>query len=413
VNEVAIHIDSLSKSYYLNNKQDTSITKTVFENLTLTINKGERWGIIGKNGSGKSTLLKILSGIVKPTSGSATLYGTVAHILSVGDNFIPDLTGKENADIFLRINGFSKKQSADAWDKIAAFAEIGNYVSAPVKTYSNGMYLRLAFAACLQLSANILLVDEIFSAGDAAFQEKLQKHFKSIFSYTETMVMVSHNPEEIISYCTHCLWLDAGAVKMIGTAKDVEAAYYYELTAENWERDYNRPLLQEVTIPKMSFVPVENEYLKVLDFGITARKGYNAINYENGIRFYIDIDKKQPGIILHPAIKIYDYLMNLVLMLLPQANSKDDDKMKQHKDRTGIMHFETTLQPNILTFGNYYAELVFSKNVTKESDFLEEAIKVTSRMHFIVEQGEIYDYAGGTDNVFVKPKCEWEVFIGK
>ena len=364
MNDIVIEVNELSKQYDLNSEKGGAKVTTALKPISFRINKGERWGIVGKNGSGKSTLLKILSGIVKPSSGSASLVGSVTHILSIGDNFIPDLSGRENVEFFFRVNGYSRQKATEAFHRAAEFADIGEYVYSPIKTYSDGMYLRLAFSACLQLSANILLVDEIFSAGDASFQEKLKQHFSNKFTSAETMVMVSHNPEEIITYCTHCLWLEQGAIKLAGTAKDVESAYYYAMFKEKWEEDYKRPLLQNTNNPPKAFAPAENEYMKVTGFSCKAPEGATSITYESGLQFSMDIEKKQENLVLHPAIRVYDYLMNMILMIMPQANSDADRDMRTHKDTIGKMRFEATLPPRILTFGNYYAELIFAKNMT-------------------------------------------------
>lgn len=411
MSEIVIEVNELSKQYHLNSEKGSRKVTTALKSISFEINKGERWGIIGKNGSGKSTLLKMLSGIVKPSSGSVTLVGSVAHILSVGDNFIPDLTGRENVEIFFRLNGFSAQEATEAFNRAAEFAEIGDYIYSPVKTYSDGMYLRVAFSACLQLSANILLVDEVFNAGDAAFREKLKLHYNDKYTSAETMVMVSHNPEEIITYCTHCLWLENGAIKLVGSAKDVETAYYYAMFKEKREEAYKRPLVQNADNMGTPFVPVENELLKVSDFSIEAPEGAASITYESGILFNIDIEKKQEHLVLHPAIHIYDYLMNMILTMIPQANSMSDSNMKTHENTTGKMRFTTKLQPYILTFGNYYAEIIFAKNSSPDRDFLVEAIKAPGKIHFEVRQGKIYDYAGGTNNISIKPQCNWEITI--
>jgi ABC-type polysaccharide/polyol phosphate transport system ATPase subunit len=411
MSDIAVKVNRLSKQYHLNNEKGSSQVNTVLKDLSFDILRGEKWGIIGKNGSGKSTLLKILSGIVKPTFGSASIYGSLTHILSIGDNFIPDLTGRENVEFFFRLNGFSKKKSLEALERTIDFAGIGEYIYAPVKTYSDGMYLRLAFSACLELSADILLIDEVFSAGDAAFQEKLKLRIQNKLTSADTMLMVSHNPDEIIEYCTHCIWLDRGEIKLMGPVKDVESAYYYQLAKENWEKDYTRPLSKSFTDAEMSFIPIGNEYLKVSGFFIKAHLGSANITYESGIKFSISIEKKQAGLIIHPAIKIYDYLMNKVMLLMPEANSSDDQNIIDHEDTIGKIKYVTTLPPKILTFGNYYAELVFSKNSSTDKDFIEEAIKVPNKLHFEVKQGLIPDLAGGTDNISIKPHCDWEITL--
>lgn len=411
MSDIVIEVSELSKKYSLSNEKGDSEVKMALNPISFNVNKGERWGVIGKNGSGKSTLLKILSGIIKPSSGHATLYGSVAHILSVGDNFIPDLTGKENTEMFFRLHGLSSKKASEAFDKAAEFADIGNYVYSPVKTYSDGMYLRLAFSACLQLSGNILLVDEIFSAGDASFREKLKKHFTDKFKTAETMIMVSHDPDEIISYCTHCLWLDKGNIMFAGKAKEVETAYYYELYKEDLGKEHNQHISGTGDGQKASFLPIENDCIRVNNFVIDAPLNDIDITYDTGVRFNISIDKKQAGMALHPAIRIHNYLMSVVMMLVPQANSATENSMRAHQNTVGQMNIEITLPPHILAFGNYYAEIIFARNFFMDKDKMDEAIKVPTKVHFEVKQGEVYDYADELDNSSIKPQCDWKITV--
>jgi len=178
---------------------------------------------------------------------------------------------------------------------------------------------------------------------------------------------------------------------------------------EKWEEDYKRPLLQNAGNPERLFMPAENEYLKVSGFSCSAPEGATSITYESGLQFRMEIEKKQENLVLHPAIRIFDYLMNMILMIMPQANSDTDRDLRAHKDTVGKIRFDAALPPQILTFGNYYAELIFAKNVTIDSGIKEEAIKLPTKIHFEVKQGLIFDYAGGTDNISIKPQCNWEI----
>lgn len=407
MNQVVIDVKGLSKQYHVNNGQVIYAIK----NLTFQVKRGERWGIIGKNGSGKSTLLKILSNIIKPSSGTAALQGKVSHILSVGDNFIGELSGKENANIFFRLYGFSQKQAAEATKQVEAFAEIGEYFNMPVKTYSDGMYLRVAFAASIQLSANIVLLDEIFSAGDAAFREKLKQHFAGQIAKSETILMISHNPEEIIKNCSHCLWLEEGEIKMMGTAKEVETAYYYHLSKDKWQSAYEQSTTKISHQTQLSFIPFESEYLKINAFRITPPLRESQITYETGIKFSIDFEKKQKNVVLHACINIFDYMMNPILMLIANSNSEADSIIRAHEETIGPMRYSAYLPPYILSFGNYYAEVSFTKNAMPENDFLDEAIKSPNKIHFEVKKGLIHDYAGAAANIFIKPQCNWTIEV--
>jgi ABC-type polysaccharide/polyol phosphate transport system ATPase subunit len=407
MNDIVIDVKGLSKQYRVNNGQVIYAIK----DLTFQVKRGERWGIIGKNGSGKSTLLKILSNIIKPSSGKATLLGRVSHILSVGDNFIGEINGKENVENFFKLNGMNERQAIEATNWVEEFAEIGEYINMPVKTYSDGMYLRVAFAASLQLSADIILLDEVFSAGDAVFREKLKQHSANKMARTETILRISHSPEEIIANCSHCLWLESGTIKMIGAAKEVETAYYRHLSKDNWQRVYERSSTKNSDQTQFSFISFENEYLRINGFTISSPSPEGVISYETGIKFSIDFQKKQKNTVLHPCINIFDYMMNPILMLIANSNLEADRIIRMHEETIGQMHYSVYLPPNLLSFGNYYAEISFTKDAMPDNDFIEEAIKSPNKIHFEVKKGFTHDYAGAAANIFIKPQCEWTINI--
>jgi ABC-type polysaccharide/polyol phosphate transport system ATPase subunit len=413
-NDVAISFQQITKQYKLTKQTyGQADIKYALKNITLEIKEGERWGIIGRNGSGKSTLLKIMAGIIKPTSGSITFTGSISHILEVGSNFIPELSGRENLGIFFRTHGFAKQQVRELIANAMTLADIGAYFEEAVKNYSSGMYLRLAFAASIQLSADILLIDEIFSVGDIAFREKLKTHFSKTFTNSNILLLVSHNPEEIVTYCTHCLWLEQGEIRMQGPVKDVEAAYYYQLAKENSELNYLAPTLVNPALQKgvAAFSPVENVYLAINSFSVSPVEGSKNITYDAGMQFNIEITKKVSGITLHPQIIIYDYLMRSVLTVIPHAHSLSEKKILEQKDVTGKISFEIHLQPHLLTFGNFYAELRFGKDDASDKVFNEEAIRLPVKIHFEIKQGRVHDYIGGTGDVFVKPECKWAITV--
>lgn len=204
--EPSIIIEDLSKSYRLRNGVDTNDGKVyelkALNNISLTIHQGEIVGITGPNGSGKSTLLKILAGVTKPTSGRAYLKGRVASILDIGAGFHPELTGKENVFISGEIIGFSKKEIKERYDEIVAFSGIDKFIDEPVKNYSNGMYLRLAFSIIIHLKCDILLLDEVLAVGDQEFMKKCLAALKQKQREGITVVIVSHD-RELLSYMTN------------------------------------------------------------------------------------------------------------------------------------------------------------------------------------------------------------------
>jgi len=222
--------------------------------------------------------------------------------------------------------------------------------------------------------------------------------------------MVSHNPKEIVEYCSHCIWLDRGEIKLIGPVKDVESAYYYQLTKEVWERDYIRPLSKTTSETGMPFIPYGDEYVVVTDFIIHANTVSSEITYDSGVLFSVHIEKKQTGLFLHPAIRIYDYLMNEIMLLIPQAEPVIYDNINSYKDRIGKIKYVTSLQPQILVKGIYYAELWFSKNLSSDQLLIIDAIKIPNKVCFEVKKGAIPFFEIG-NNTSIKPHCDWEITL--
>ncbi len=182
------------------------------KDLSFDVQQGEVVGIIGRNGAGKSTLLKILSQITEPTEGRVELIGRVGSLLEVGTGFHPELTGRENVYLNGAILGMSRREIARQFDEIVAFAEIEKFLDTPVKRYSSGMYMRLAFAVAAHLEPEILIVDEVLAVGDAAFQKKCLGKMSDVAHHGRTVLFVSHNMAAVQNLCTRCLLLDQGAI---------------------------------------------------------------------------------------------------------------------------------------------------------------------------------------------------------
>ena len=195
------------------------------KDVSFTVERGEVIGLIGRNGAGKSTLLKVLSRITEPTSGRAELVGRLGSLLEVGTGFHGDLTGRENTYLNGAILGMRRAEIDRCFDAIVAFAEIERFIDTPVKHYSSGMYLRLAFAVAAHLETEILLVDEVLAVGDVGFQRKCLGKMGEVARQGRTVLLVSHNMAAIESLSTRCLWLDAGSVRAIGATSEVVGDY--------------------------------------------------------------------------------------------------------------------------------------------------------------------------------------------
>ena len=201
------------------------------KDVSFEVQKGDVLGIIGRNGAGKSTLLKILSRITEPTRGRVTICGRVASLLEVGTGFHPELTGRENIYLNGAILGMTKQEIWKKFDEIVAFAEVERFLDTPVKRYSSGMYVRLAFAVAAHLEPEILIVDEVLSVGDAAFQRKCMGKMSNVATEQgRTVLLVSHNMPAVLSVCSKGLLLNAGGVCVLGDACDSVRQYMKEIT---------------------------------------------------------------------------------------------------------------------------------------------------------------------------------------
>lgn len=194
--------------------------------ISFEIQQGDRVGIIGRNGAGKSTLLKILSRITEPNSGRVSIKGRVASLLEVGTGFHPELTGRENVYLNGAILGMSKAEISRKFDEIVAFSEIEKFLDTPVKRYSSGMYVRLAFAVAAHLEPEILIVDEVLSVGDAAFQKKCSSKIEDISKDGRTVLLVSHNMASISKLSDKVIWLDQGRLVDIGETEKIVQSYH-------------------------------------------------------------------------------------------------------------------------------------------------------------------------------------------
>lgn len=195
------------------------------QDVSFSVPTGTTLGVIGKNGSGKSTLLRILAGVIAPDAGGVTLQGHVAPLLSLGVGFHPDLTGRENAKISGLILGLHPDDVESRMQGIIDFAELGEFIDTPVRMYSTGMYMRLAFSVAVTVDPDILLLDEIFAVGDATFTNKCNIRMREFRDQGKTMVLVSHDMSKIASFCDVTLWLEKGRVVAIGPSGDVVSKY--------------------------------------------------------------------------------------------------------------------------------------------------------------------------------------------
>ena len=195
------------------------------DNISFDIKKGDVFGIVGLNGCGKSTTLKIISGILKPTSGTVETAGTIAPLIELGAGFDMELTARENIYLNGSVLGYSRKFMDEKFDEIVEFSEMRDFLDVPMKNYSSGMVARIGFAIATVTTPDILIVDEILAVGDFLFQQKCEERINAMMNDDTTVIIVSHSIEQIERLCKHCVWLEKGKIKMIGDAQEVCNAY--------------------------------------------------------------------------------------------------------------------------------------------------------------------------------------------
>lgn len=359
-NTISIKVENLSKVYSLikpqvNSEGNLEKNHWALKNVSFEIKKGESVGIIGPNGSGKSTLLKILAGITKPTSGKVTIHGKVASVLDIGAGFHPELSGYENVFLNGQIQGFSKKEIKNKIDKIIDFSGVGKFIQEPVKNFSSGMYLRLAFSILSHLDFDVYLFDEVLSVGDAEFSLKAQHKFLELSALGKTVVFVSHNLSELENQDTYIL-LKHGELKE-KTEKRNLLSFYLEdvLNSENIKvhtAAFNTtnfssfPPSSEVRVSSISFYQKETE----------------KFNTGAPFIFEIEFEKNFAHGTVDPVLIVSGISDNILLSSSPfiSGNPSEVDLVSNVKSRCEIpSHF----------FGSqvYRLSLCFIKNLNSDA----------------------------------------------
>src|SRR5579864_642886 len=200
-------------------------TFQALQDVSFSVPKGSTFGVVGRNGSGKSTALKIIAGITKPTSGTVTVHGRISALIELGAGFHPEISGRENVFINGIMLGLTKREIQNRFDEIVDFAELREFIDAPVKTYSSGMYMRLGFAVAINVNPDVLLVDEVLAVGDEGFTHKCLDKFAEFKRRNRTILLVTHSLNLVERFCDEALWLDGGVARAHGDPKRVIDAY--------------------------------------------------------------------------------------------------------------------------------------------------------------------------------------------
>lgn len=278
MNDIAIKIENLSKVYKLYDHPLDRLKESLhpfgkkyhhdyyaLNDVSFQIRKGETVGIIGRNGAGKSTLLKIITGVLTPSSGAVYVNGRIASLLELGAGFNPEMTGLENVFFSGTIMGFSRDEMEMKLEAILAFADIGEFIHQPVKTYSSGMYVRLAFAINVAVEPEILIVDEALAVGDALFQKRCYQHMEKLVANGTTLLFVSHEQESIRTLTNRAILLNHGKIDTIGTSAEVILEYRRQLHEE--EKEYYKHLVVKANEPIVKVQEKQHTRSDKIDFG--------------------------------------------------------------------------------------------------------------------------------------------------
>lgn len=298
--ETIIDIKHLNKVYNLYDKPIDRLKEVLspthksyhrehyaLNDISLEIKKGESVGIVGKNGSGKSTLLKIITGVLNPTSGEINVQGKISALLELGAGFNPEYTGIENIYLNGTMMGYSKAEMDEKVDDIIAFADIGDFINQPVKTYSSGMFARLAFAVSINVEPEILIVDETLSVGDTRFQIKCMDKMKEMMEGGTTVLFVSHDINAIRRFCTRCIWINEGKMKEVGSVNMVSDHYIDFLKMLDAENQVG------VENDKTDgFIPKKGIVAEIIDFNILNVKNekVDEVYYDETVKIQIVYD---------------------------------------------------------------------------------------------------------------------------
>lgn len=350
-------------SFFGNKQNDDVHNNGVFwalRDIDFAIREGEVWGIVGRNGAGKSTLLKILSRITRPTSGSVEGYGKISSLLEVGTGFHPELTGKENIFLSGHFLGMNKREIKNNFDDIVEFSGVQQFLDTPVKRYSSGMYVRLAFAVAAHLNPDILIVDEVLAVGDAEFQKKCLGKMKDVVrSKGRTIIFVSHNMQAINSLCSKAIWLESGQIKATGSANDITnqylSAHQKKLLKQEWFNN-EAPGNEWITMRSVELIPNIPDPNMPVNITHSLKVKFSFINNKNNIDLVTGLHLFTTG-----GDCIFDVSTQPFIY------------------REGILEGECDIPGNFLNDGSYYLSIIFVKDTSQQVFYFEECL------HFDIE----------------------------
>lgn len=360
--------------------------------VSFELRRGEVVGLIGRNGAGKSTLLKILSRVAQPTVGHAEMYGRVGSLLEVGTGFHPELTGRENTYLNGAILGMGKKEIDSKFDEIVAFAEVSNFIDTPLKRYSSGMQMRLAFAVAAHLEPEILLVDEVLAVGDAQFQKKCLGKMEEVSHEGRTIIFVSHHAAAVARLCGRCILLESGTILKDGPTHEVMSAYLRSGLAVTAMREWKLPDAPGDDVVRLRCVRVRSTQ------GVVSETF--DIRYPVGIDLIFDV--LEPGQILSPNIHLYNEEGTNIFVVIDQ-----DPKWRGRPRPVGRYTSTVWIPGNYLAEGHITVRAAITTLTTM--NVRVDALDAVAFQMIDSTDGDSArgDYTGPLPGV-VRPLLEWE-----
>ncbi|MBW7959591.1 MAG: ATP-binding cassette domain-containing protein [Candidatus Promineofilum sp.] len=375
---------------------DTHEEMWALRDVSFEIRRGETVGIIGRNGAGKSTLLKVLSRITEPSAGRVTIKGRVASLLEVGTGFHPELTGRENIYLNGAILGMTRAEIKRKFDEIVTFAEVERFLDTPVKRYSSGMYVRLAFAVAAHLEPEILVVDEVLAVGDAAFQKKSLGKMGDVAREGRTVLFVSHNMVALRSLCPRAIWLHEGKMQDDGMAGDIVADYLGLQTAALHEQRWD----DLATAPGNEMVRLHRVWIEPED-----DRGVTDMPRETPLKIGVEYWQFDPAVRLHVNLRVY---VEQQIIAFTTASSEDSGWQAMSL-RTGRYRSICVIPAKFLNTGQHRIYLRFYKSDTKTIYTLEEAL-VFDVIETEPRQGTWFGRTSGA----VRPRMAWSTeYLGQ
>lgn len=359
-----LSVNSLHKTYYTGSQQRAT---HALQNVSFDLQDGEVLGIIGPNGSGKSTLLKILSGLVKPDNGYVTYHGRLLSILDVGYGFHPDLSGIENIYLTGALNGFTRQQMNTRIDEIAAFSELSDYLETPVKYYSAGMFLRLAFSTILSLEADILVLDEVTQVGDMGFQIRSFTRLKQLKQQGKTIVLSSHDLTALQDLATKGLYLKEGQVQVQSDINAVIRIYH------NAVFNHTIPLKNECYNPEILNGVKKNEFIQLVSARIVRVEGAidTAIGMDNEVIVEVTYIKnfKRP---VSVSVVLHNHTGSTIMSICSHRLRN----INEYIDNTEAGNYQqlVTIPGGILNCGLYTVSIYFTNQYEEEVTVYEKLI---------------------------------------